>query len=48
MPNTSLLNIIVLQDGDTPIDEVKWGNKENCVAILQTAMVSYFNIKIEQ
>ena len=44
MSNTPLLNIIVLQVGHTPIDEAK----QNCVAILQTAMVCYFNIIIEQ
>ena len=48
MSNTPLLNIIVLQDGDIPIDKLEWGNKDNCVAILQTAMVCYFNIVIEQ
>ena len=41
MSNTPLLNIIVLQDGRTPIDEAKILNKPNCVAILQTAMVCY-------
>ena len=48
MSNTSLLNIIVLQDGCTPIDDAKRRNKQNCIAILQTAMVCYFNIIIEQ
>ena len=48
MSNTPLLNIIVLQDGETPIDVAKERNKQNCVAILQTAMVCYFNIIIEQ
>ena len=48
MSNTPLLNIIVLQSGDTPIDEAKRGNTQTCVAILQTAMVCYFNIIIEQ
>ena len=48
MSNTHLLNIIVLQDGNTPIDRAKSGNKQNCVAILQTAMVCYFNIISEQ
>ena len=44
MSNIPLLNIIVLQFGDTPIDEAK----QNCVSILHTAMVCYFNIIIEQ
>ena len=48
MSNTPLLNIIVLQDGNTAIDVAKMGNEENCVHILQTAMVCYFNIIIEQ
>ena len=48
MSNTPSLNIIVLQYGRTPIDEAKMENKQNCVAILQTAMVCYFNIIIEQ
>ena len=48
MPNTPLLNIIVLQDGETPIDAAKRRKNQNCVAILQTAMVCYFNIIIEQ
>ena len=48
MSNTPLLNIIVLQSGDTPIENVMFGNKQNCVAILQAAMVCYFNIIIEQ
>ena len=48
MSNTPLLKIIVLQCGRTPIDVAKWGNKQNCVAILQAAMVCYFNIIIEQ
>ena len=48
MSNTPLLNIIVLQDGNTPIDEAKIRNNQNCVHILQTAMVCYFNIIIEQ
>ena len=45
MSNTPLLNIIVLQKGYTPIDVAK---RETCVDILQTAMVCYFNIIIEQ
>ena len=48
MSNTPLLNIIVLQNGYTPIDEAKKRNKQNCIAILQTAMVCYFNTIIEQ
>ena len=48
MSNTPLLNIIVLQDGETPIDRANRANKPNCVDILQTAMVCYFNIIIEQ
>ena len=48
MSNTPLLNIIVLQNGDTPIDKAERNNKQNCVDILQTAMVCYFNIIIEQ
>ena len=48
MSNTSLLNIIVLQDGDTPIDIAKINHKQNCVHILQTAMVCSFNIIIQQ
>ena len=48
MSNTPLLNIIVLQFGRTPIDEAKRGNKPTCVAILQRAMVCYFNIITEQ
>ena len=48
MSNTPLLYIIVLQGGYTPIDRAKRRNKQNCVAILQTAMVCYFNIIIEQ
>ena len=48
MSNTPLLNIIVLQNGDTPIDEAKNENKQNCFHILETAMVCYFNIIIEQ
>ena len=48
MSNTPLLNIIVLQRGDTPIDDAKNNNKHTCVAIIQTAMVCYFNIIIEQ
>ena len=48
MSNTPLLNIIVLQSGDTPIDVAKRGNKHTCVDILQSAMVCYFNIIIEQ
>ena len=48
MPNAPLLNIIVLQKVYTPIDEAKINIKQNCVAILQTAMVCYFNIIIEQ
>ena len=45
MSNTPLLNIIVLQDGYTPIDKAY---KQTCVDILQRAMVCYFNIIIEQ
>ena len=48
MLNTPLININVLQNGDTPIDRAKSENKQNCVHILQTAMVCYFNIIIEQ
>ena len=48
MPNTPLLNIIVLQNGETAIDVAKRRKKQNCVAILQTAMVCYFKIMIEQ
>ena len=48
MSNTPLLNIIVLQNGHTPIEKVMFGKKQNCVHILQTAMVCYFNIIIEQ
>ena len=48
MSNTPLLNIIVLQYGDTPIDVAKSNNKQNCVAILQTAMVCNYNIIFEQ
>ena len=48
MLNTPLLNIIVLQNGDTPIDKAKMGNSPTCIHILQTAMVCYFNIVIEQ
>ena len=48
MSNTPLLNIIVLQDGHTPIDDAKRNNKQYCVAILHTAMVCYFIIIIEQ
>ena len=48
MSNTPLQNIIVLQFGETPIDMAKRGNNQTCVAILQTAMVCYFNIIIEQ
>ena len=48
MSNTPLLNIIVLQSGFTPIDEAKRYKKQSCVHILQTAMVCYFNIIIEQ
>ena len=48
MSNSPLLNIIVLQYGDTPIDRAKSENKQNCVDILQTAMVCYFNILFEQ
>ena len=47
MSNTPLLNIIVLQRGYTPIDLAKWRKQQNCVHILQTAMVCYFNIIIE-
>ena len=47
MLNTPLLNIIVLQDGNTPVDEAKRENKHNCVDILQTAMVCSFNIIIQ-
>ena len=48
MSNTPLLNIIVLQIGYTPIDRANRANKPNCAHILQTAMVCYFNIIIEQ
>ena len=48
MSNTPLLNIIVLQFRDTPIDRAKMRNSQTCVDILQTAMVCYFNIIIEQ
>ena len=48
MSNTPLLNIIVLQHGDTPIDEAIRANKPKCIHILETAMVCYFNIIIEQ
>ena len=48
MSNTPLLNIIVKQDGYTPIDQAKKRNNRKCVAILQRAMVCYFNIIIEQ
>ena len=48
MSNTPLLNIIVLQRGETPIDMAKRENKPTSVAILQRAMVCYFNIIIEQ
>ena len=48
MTNTPLLNIIVLQDGDTPIDQSTRRNEQNCVDILQRAIVCYFNIIIEQ
>ena len=48
MPNTPLLNIIVLQKRDTPIDRAKRRKRQNCVHILQRAMVCYFNIIIEQ
>ena len=41
MSNTPLLNIIVLQDGYTPIDEAKRREEQNCFDILQTAMVCY-------
>ena len=46
MSNTPLLNIIVLQNGNTPIQNVMFGNKQNCVAILQAALVCYFSIII--
>ena len=39
MSNTPLLNIIVLQDGYTPIDEARRLNNRKCVTILQRAMV---------
>ena len=42
MSNAPLLNIIVLQDGDTPIDVAKSNRTQNCVDILQTAMVCYY------
>ena len=48
MSNTPLLNIIVLQRGETPIDVANLENNRTCVDILQTAMVCYFNIIIEQ
>ena len=48
MSNTPLLNIIVLQNGYTPIDNAKRGNSPTCIHILQSAMVCYFNIIIEQ
>ena len=48
MSNIPLLNIIVLQNGDTPIDDAKNENKQNCILILETVMVCYFNIIIEQ
>ena len=48
MSNNPLLNVIVLQFGETPIDAAKNNNKQTCVAILETAMVCYFNIIIEQ
>ena len=44
MWNTSLINILVLQKGITPIDVAKSENKQSCVHILETAMVCYFNI----
>ena len=31
--------IIVLQEGNTPLDLAKRRNKQNCVCILQAAMV---------
>ena len=46
--NIPLLNIIVLQDGYTPIDVAKRRKKQNCAHILQTAMVCYFNVIIKQ
>ena len=46
MSNSPLLNIIVLQSGSTPFEEAKSSKKQNCVAILHTAMVCYFNIII--
>ena len=48
MSNTPLLNIIVLQHGDTPIDTAKSRNSPTCIHILQSAMACYFNIVIEQ
>ena len=48
MSGTPLLNIIVLQYGDTPIDVAQSNNRQNFVDMLQTAMVCYFNIVIEQ
>ena len=39
-----LLNIIDLQDEETPIDRARSENKPNCVCVLKTAMVCYFNI----
>ena len=45
--NTPLPNIIGLQYGDTPIDSAKNENRQECVNILQTAMVCYFNVIIE-
>ena len=48
MSNTPLLNIIVLQNGHTPIDKAKMENHQNCVDSLKKAMVCYFNIIIEQ
>ena len=48
MWNAFLLNIIVLQEGNTPIDEAKKKNKQKCVDILESAMVCYFSIIIQQ
>ena len=42
MWNAPLLNIIVLQKGNTPIHKAKKRNELKCVDILETAMVCYF------
>ena len=42
MSNTPLLNIIVLQYGDTPIVRAQVENQHNCIATLQRAMVCYY------